>query len=263
MRRYTAIPLCAAALAVALAGCARVDRLAGRLDAVEDDRARRLLRDAIWRHGSTYAWAEAGALRAEVTWTAHGPLGDRSRRETWRVDPVTGRCRVEVPEAGEIYVFKPPDLTVLRRGETVSDPLVRARAAGRVRLAGELLPMPVSLLGEGRKTIYIGDRLGPGEARRWERLMVTYGPGAAGLAGDRMVVEVSAGSARVARVLLAWSEPPFIGRPMRVEMDLWRPVGDLLVARRWRFIPIDEQGKPTGPARYTLRVEEVTTVAAR
>ncbi len=251
-----------AALAAALAGCTRLGRLEDRLDAVEDDRARRLLRDAVWRHGSRYAWAEAGTLRAEVTWTEHRPLGDRSRRETWRVDPLTGRCRIEAPEAGDLIVYEPPDLTVLGHGEAVTDPLARARAAGRVRLAGDLLPMPVSLLREGRETIYAGDRLGPAETRRWERLMATDKPAAPGLAGNRMVVEMAAGSARVDRVLLTRSEPPFIGRPMRVEMDLWRPVGDLLVARRWRLVPIDAQGRPTGPVRYTLRVEAITTGAA-
>ena len=177
MRRYIVIPLCVAAIAAAvLAGCSRADRLDARLDAVRDDRARALLRDAVWRHGSKYAWAEAGPLRAEVTWTEHRPLGDRSRREVWTVDPITEHCRLQTPAAGEVVVRDGLGLRVERGGERVTDALARARAAGRVRLATELLTLPVSLVGEGRRVVHAGTEVGPGGTRTWDRLMVVYGP---------------------------------------------------------------------------------------
>jgi len=262
MRRYAAIPLCAAALAAAaVAGCSRADRLEARAGAVRDDRARALLRDAVWHHGSKYAWAEAGTLRAEVTWTEHRPLGDRTRREVWTVDPVTGHCRLETPAAGETIVRDGLGLRVKRGGKAVADALARARAAGRVRLATELLTLPVSLLGEGRKVVYAGTEVGPGSTRTWDRLMVVYGPRRGGRRGDRLVVALRQGGRRIDRALLRWSEPPFIGRPMRVDLDLWRPAGDLRISRRWRLTPADEAGEPTGPVRYTVRIEEITTGA--
>ena len=263
MRRYTAIPLCAAALAAAavLTGCSRTDRLDARLDAVRDDRARRLLRDAVWHHGSKYAWAEAGPLRAEVTWTEHRPLGDHARREVWTVDPVTDHCRLETPGTDEVVTRDGLGLRVERGGEAVTDALARARAAGRVRLATELLTLPVSLVGEGRQVVHAGTDVGPGETRRWDRLMVVYSPERGGRTGDRLVVALRQGSGRIDRALVRWSEPPFTGRPMRVDLDLWQPVGDLCVSRRWRFTPADAQGAPAGPVRYTARIDQVTTGA--
>jgi len=44
-------------------------------------------------------------------------------------------------------------------------------------------------------------------------------------------------------------------------MDLWQPVGDLCVSRRWRFTPVDAQGDPAGPVRYTVRIDQITTGA--
>ncbi|MFO8012923.1 MAG: hypothetical protein R6X20_06400 [Phycisphaerae bacterium] len=261
MHRHTGILLCVALLAAVPAGCSRLDRLSARLDAVRDDRARTLLRDAVWHHGSRYAWAEAGALRAEVTWTAHRPLGDEVRREVWTVDPVTDACRIEVPAEGETIVRDGAGLRLERGGEPVADALARARAAGRVRLATELLTLPASLVGQGRRPVHAGTEVGPGGTRTWDRLMVVYGPGRGGNTGDRMVLFVRDGGRRVDRALVRWSEPPFIGRTMRVDLDLWRPAGGLRISRRWRFTPADDAGEAAGPVRYTVRIEAIETGA--
>jgi len=262
MRRSTAILLCAAAVTAAvLAGCSRADRLSARADAVRDDRARTLLRSALWHHGSKYAWAEAGSLRAEVAWTEHRPLGDRTRREVWTVDPVTEDCRIEVPAEGETIVSGGLGLRVERGGKRVADALARARAAGRVRLATELLTLPVSLLSQGRRIVHAGTEVGPGGSRTWDRLMVVYDAGRGGERGDRMVVAVGGEGRRIDRALLRWSEPPFIGRTMRVDLDLWQPAGGLRISRRWRLRPADEAGDPAGPVRYTVRIEAIETGA--
>lgn len=245
-----------------LAGCSRADRLDRRLDAIGDHRARTLLRDAVWAHGSKYAWGEAGDLRAEVTWTEHRPIGDRTRREVWTVDPVTRDCRIEVPATGEVMVRDARGLRVQRGGESVDDAHARAQAAGRLRLAAELLPMPVSLAGNGRHIVYAGERVGPAEARRWHRLAVTYGPTSGMPAGDRTLVDLADGSNRVARAVLEWSDLPLAGRPVRADPDLWQPVGNVRVSRRWRLRPANADGDPAGPRRYTLRIDALTTETA-
>jgi len=252
----------ASLLAAALAGCTRAHCLTYRLDDVRDDRARTLLRDAVWAHGSKYAWAEAGVLRAEVTWAEHHPVDGRTRREVWAVDPVTGGCRIEIPATDEVMTRDLRGLRVTRGGKAVCEAHARALAAGRVRLATELLPLPVSLPGKGRAVTCAGDRIGPAEARRWQRLAVAYGPGSGMTPGDRTVVELAAGSNRVARAILWWSDLPLASRPTCVEMDVWQPVGDLLVSRRWRFRPANEAGEPIGPVRATLRIDAITTDTA-
>jgi len=263
MPRPTAIALCAALVMTAgLAGCSRSDHLRARLDAVRDDRARPLLRDMVWHHGSAYAWADAGALRAVVTWTDHRPAGDRSHREVWTVDPVTDACRLQIPAEGEVITRGDFGLRVERSGQAVTDALVRSRAAGRVRLATELLTLPVGLLGQGRRVVHAGTAVGPGGTRTWDRLMVVYGPGRGGDTGDRMVLFVRAGGRRIDRAVVRWSEVPFVGRPMRVDLDLWQPAGDPTVSRRWRLTPADDAGKAAGPVRCTVRIDEITTGAA-
>lgn len=263
MHRLAAILLVVALLvtAAALAGCSRQERLSHRLDTVRDDRARSLLRDMVWHHGSKYTWAEGGALRAVVTWTDHRPAADRSRREVWTVDPVTDACRIEVPAEATVITRGGFGLRVEQGGKTVTDALARARAAGRVRLATELLTLPVGLLGQGRRAVHAGTAVGPGGTRTWDRLMVVYGPGRGGETGDRMVLFVGDQGRRIDRAVVRWSEPPFIGRPMRVDLGLWRPVGDLRVTRHWRFTPADNAGEPAGPVRYTVRIEAIETGA--
>jgi len=249
----------ATALAVAAltAGCSRLDRLDARIDAIADDTARNLVRDVLWEDGSKYAWADAGPLRADVVWTEHRPAGELAIRQVWTVDPVAWTCRVETPGTDEVAVFDGAGLRLRRGGRVVTDPLARARAAGQVRMATELLIMPASLAGPDREVLYVGQRTGPGEARAWRRVMVTYGRSAAAPEGDRMVVEIREGAHRVDRVLARWSELPFAGRPMRIDMGDWRPVGDLVVSRLWRFTPVGETGEAIGPVRYTVRVVEV------
>ncbi len=255
------LAIAAACAVLTAAGCGPADLLRRRIDALPDRRARNLVRDALWRHGSLWAWAEAGALEADVLWTEHRPGGDLTERQRWVVDPLSGRCRIEIPETGERIVRDGLGLRVTRNGKRVDDPTARARAATLVRLATELLPLPASLPAPGHRVRYLGRRTGPGEARAWERLLVTYDPATGAAPGDRLVVELRAPKALVDRVLVVWADPPLAGRPYRVEMDAPLPAGDLLVSRRWRLIPADAEGRPTGPPRYTVRVERVRTGA--
>jgi len=256
-----------AALVAVAAGCSRVDLLKSRLDAIEDDAARRIVRDAIWAHGSVYRWAGCRALRADVVRTEHRPLGDTDARETWVADPCTGAFRIESPARREVATFDGLALRIFRDGRETADLEARGRAVGNARLVQELLAMPVSLAAPGCEVSYVGTRVGPGDARTWQCLLVGYGPQTGHSPDDRAVVEIRKGTDRVEAVLVRWSEWPFFGRRMRVEMDDWRPVDGPaadgpVVSRRWRFIPIDESGEPTGPARYTLRLERVETMAA-
>lgn len=242
-------------LALAGAGCTRLDALHRRLEAIDDGAARTIVRDALWAHGSKYRWAEHGALRAEVTRTVHRPLGDSATDEVWLLDLWSGALRVEVPACRRVTVYDGQAWRVFIDGRQAADLEARAQAAGDARLVAGLLPMPLSLAAPGQRVAFAGTRTGPGEARAWQRLLVTYPAGAG--AGDQAVVEVRQDSHRVEAVLIRWSEPPFVGRPMRVEMDDWRPAGGLLLSRRWRFIPTDDQGAPTGPALYTVRVKQI------
>jgi len=271
LHRTLATALAVAAAVALAAGCSRLDRLNARIDAIADETARTLVCDTLWAHGSKYAWAEAGPLRADVVWTEHRPAGDLAVRQVWTVDPVAWTCRIDTPETGEAAVFDGAAVRLVHRGSEAAAPsrdrqgadaLARARAAGQVRAAMELLAMPASLAGPDREVLYVGNRTGPGEARTWRRLMVTYGRAPAVPTGDRMVVEIREGTGRVDRVLVRWSELPLAGQAMRVDMLDWRPAGGLLVSRLWRFTPVGETGEAIGPVRYTVRVEAVETAGA-
>lgn len=256
-RRAVGVFLAVAVVAAVAAGCSRCDTLSRRLDAIEDETARRIVRDAVWAHGSKYRWAECQVLRAEVTRTEHRPRGDADTDEVWLLDPVGGRFRIERPARREVTVFDGSRLRIFRNGAETTDLAARGRAAGDARLVTELLPMPLSLAREGCDLLYVGTRTGPGEARTWHRLMVTYGPASGYSGDDRTVVEVRKGSDRVETALIRWSEDPFFGRLMRVRMDDWRPADGLVISRRWRITPIDEAGVPTGPVLYTVRIRRV------
>ncbi len=256
-RRAVGVFLAVAVVAAAAAGCSRCDTLSRRLDAIEDETARRIVRDAVWAHGSKYRWAECQVLRAEVTRTEHRPHGDADTHEVWLLDPVGGRFRIERPARREVTVFDGSRLRLFRNGAETTDLAARGRAAGDARLVTELLPMPLSLAREGCDLLYVGTRTGPGEARTWHRLMVTCGPASGYSGDDRTVVEVRKGSDRVETVLIRWSEDPFFGRLMRVRMEDWRPADGLVISRRWRLTPIDEAGVPTGPVLYTIRIRSV------
>jgi len=278
--------LAVAVVAAAAAGCSRCDTLSRRLDAIEDETARQIVRNAVWAHGSKYRWAECQVLRAEVTRTEHRPRGDADTCEVWLLDPVGGRFRIERPARREVTVFDGSRLRIFRNGAETTDLAARGRAAGDARLVTELLPMPLSLAREGCDLLYVGTRTGPGEARTWHRLMVACGPASGyswGDSGDeeyalvrwsedpffgrrlmrwRMddlvaVVEIRKGTDRVETVLIRWSEDPFFGRLMRVRMDDWRPADGLVISRRWRLTPIDEAGVPIGPVLYTIRIHRV------
>jgi len=257
LRRVGAVCLAVAMAAAAGGGCSRYATLKRRLNAIDDDAARRIVRDAVWAHGSKYRWADCTALRAEVTRTEHRPGGNAVTDQTWLLDPVGGRARIETPARREVIVFDGWRLCVFRDGQETDDIGARGRAAGTVRLVTELLAMPLSLARDGRRVTYAGTRAGTGEAHAWHRLVVTDAPGAGYAADDRTVVEVRDGTDRVERVFIRWSQDPFFGRRMRVQMDDWRPADRLLVSRRWRLTPIDESGAAAGPVRYTVRIRRV------
>ena len=256
-RQVVAVLLAAAVAAAVATGCSRLETLSRRLDAIDDPAARRIVRDAIWAHGSKYRWADYAAVRAEVTRTEHRPGGDAATGQVWLLDPVGGRVRIETPARREVTAFDGWHLRAFRDGIEATDAAARGRAAGDVRLVSELLAMPLSLARDGRNVEYVGTRTGVGEARTWQRLTVTYEPGSGYSGQDRTVVEVRKGTDRVETVLIRWSQDPLFGRLMRVRMDDWRPADGLLVSRRWRFTPIDESGAAIGPLCRTVRIRRV------
>jgi len=259
MARRGCAPRAAAllALATAVVGCTRTDALNRRLAAIGDPAARAIVRDALWADGSKYRWADHAALRADVTRTVHRPLGDSTTEEVWLVDLWGGRFRVEVPAERRVAAYDGALWHVFADGRVAASLEARAAAAGDARLLTELLPMPLSLTAPGQKVSYAGIRTGPGEARTWQRLRITPAPAPGRVADDQTVVEVRQDTHRVEAVLIRWPELPLAGRPMRVEMDDWRPAEGLLLSRRWRFFPVDDRGEPTGPALYTVRVKRI------
>ncbi len=251
-RRASLIAAGLAAVA-ALAGCGRLDRIRTRLQAAPTDKARSLLRDVLWRHGSLYAWVDARTIAGEVVWTDHAPGGNRTRRETWRLDPVSGR--LEIDREGHTLVFNGTSRPRVEGEGRVDDLVEAAWAVGHARAVRELLPLPFSLTEPGRTIDGLAARVGPAEARRWERLLVRYDPAAGYHAGDRMTVEIRSETEQVAAAILRWSDLPWAGRLTRVEMEDWRETGGLLLARRWRFFEARDDGTRAGPARITVCLE--------
>lgn len=246
---------------LAAAGCGRLAQVNSRLDAITDDRARTDLRDCLWAAGSKYAWVGHDTLRCQVTRTEHTPAGDRQTEEVWLLDIWGGRVRMERPPATpeappEVAVFDGNQWRVFVGGQPSDDPRKRAEAKGWGRAVLELLPLPLSLLGPSRGIEYVGTVVGPGEARSWDRLLVTYRDRPRVNRSDRLVVEIDRATRRIDAVLLQWSEAPFDGRQFRVDLDMWLPVKDLLVTQRWRFTPIDDQGTPTGKPCYTVGIRD-------
>jgi len=256
----------AAAVAAGLGGCGRLDRLNRGLAAVTDERAGEVLRDCLWADGSHYRWMDHETIRCEVMRTDHRPLGDKATEEIWWLDIWGGRVRIERPSEKEVITCDGLGWHVFVGGRRTQDAVRRAEAAGAGRMVRELVTMPLSLILYGREIGYLGERIGPAEARTWDRLIVAYGEGGsprAAAAGDRMVAEIERQSRRVDAVLVCWSEWPFLGRRFRVAMDDWRPVtaaggsaDEVLVSHRWRFFPVDEAGATTGPPYYTIRIRK-------
>jgi hypothetical protein len=226
-----------------------------------------VLRDALWAHGSIYAWAERGTVRAEAVFLEHAPEGDRRRREAWRLDAATGRLRIERPASPG----QGPDGAIETDGQAcaawtasrpVTDLVARAEACGYARTVRDLLAMPFSLLAAGRRITYAGQEAGPGEARVWDLVGVTYAADEGRDPGDGMVVHVRRGEGRVDAVTMRSADLPFTGT-WRVELDEWRRVEGgpkdgargLVLARRWRFYRADAQGRRQGPLRYTVQIE--------
>ena len=244
-------------LAVGAGSCSRLDRLSARIDAISSDRARVVVRDCLWEHGSHYQWARHRSIRCEVERTDHRPGGDVASEEVWLLDIVGDRVRVEKPDLGRTVVFDGLFWRVFEAGKETKDLEARAEAAGDARMVRELVPMPFSLLRPGLGIEYLGSYAGPGEARAWDRLLVRYGRESGSSDRDRAVVEIRQDTSRLEAVIIRWSELPFVGRRYRVELDDWRPEAGLLVSHRWRFFAVDETDKRIGPARWTVRIKRL------
>jgi len=247
-------PAAAVALAL-LAGCTRLEQANARLDAIASDQARGLVRDCLWKHGSVYRWVEHESVRCDVERIEHAPGGDRLSREVWVLDTAGGRVRIEQPDADRVIVANDLGVGLFVGGKRAGDLESRDEAVGLAREVRELLAMPFSLLQPGLEIAYLGSETGPAEARVWDRLLVRYGGGSGASSNDRAVVEIRRETSRVEAVVFRWSELPFLGRRYRVQLDDWRPEGDLLVSHRWRFFPADEAGQAAGPPRWTVRVK--------
>jgi len=240
-------------LAAALGGCSRRDVLTARLREMPDDYARRVVADAVWAGGSVYTWAERRTLRLDLVRTDHLPGAQAASDEVWLVDLAGGRVRIEKPAARQVITYDGAAWRAFVAGKASADLELRAAAAGDVALARALAPLPFSLLEPGLRIEYVGTRTGPGEARTWDRLLVTYAGGGY-QPGDRTVLEFDRETHRLDAAFISWAEAPFLGGMLRVEMDEWRTVAGLALAHRWRLTPVDEAGRPTGPVRYTFRV---------
>ena len=259
MRRVSATAVAAAVLALALAGgCARRDVLAGRLRDIPDDYARRVLSDSIWACGNIYRWADHTTLRLEVARTDHTPGAEIRSDEVWLLDLAGGRVRIEKTAARQVTVYDGASWRVFIQGKETRDLEARAQAAGDVAIVRGLATLPFGLLDPNLKIMYVGTRAGPGEARVWDRLLVTCQAGSGIEPGDRTVVEINQQSRRVDAVLITWSESPFLAGCYRVEMDEWWTLGHLALAHRLRLAPIDDKGVATGPVRWTFEVRSAT-----
>jgi len=245
--------LAAGAALVLLAGCSRLQQANARLETIESDRARGLVRDCLWKHGSHYRWVERDSVRLEVERTDHAPGSERTGAEVWTWDIARGDVRIERPAAGEVILADGLGGGVFVGGKRTADLEARDEAAGAVRLVRELAAMPFSLLGPGLGIECLDSETGPAGARVWDRLLVRYGRASPAGPADSAVVEIRRDTGRVEAVILRWTELPFAGRRWRIEMDDWRPEGDLLVSHRWRFFPADDSGARAGPVRWTFR----------
>jgi len=213
------------------AGCGRADLVHRRIEAVPDPHAREVLRDCLWAHGSVYRWADQDTVRCEVTRTEHRPLGDVAVEEVWLLEVWTGRLRIERPATREALLCDGHTWRRFVGGRSADDLEARGEAAGLGRAVRELLTMPLGLVLAGGEIQYVGTRPGPAEARTWERLMLTY----PGPRRDRAVAEIDGRTHRLDALLAAWPQVPFMGRLLRMELDDWRPVGDLLVSAGGSF----------------------------
>ncbi len=245
--------LAAAVALVFLAGCSRLQQANDRLAAIESDRARGLVRDCLWKHGSHYRWVERDSVRLEVERTDRAPGSERTSAEVWTWDIARGGVRIERPAAGEVILTDGLGRGVFVGGKRTADLEVRDEAAGAVRLVRELVAMPFSLLGPGLRIECLDSETGLAGARVWDRLLVRYGRASPAESADSAVVEIRRDTGRVEAVILRWTELPFAGRRWRIEMDDWRPEGGLLVSHRWRFFPADDSGARAGPVRWTFR----------
>jgi hypothetical protein len=232
----------------------RVDAIESRLRGECDEKSLAVIRDCLWQAGSLYPWADYRTLRLAVTRTEYRPLGETEEMEVWLLDLAGGRLRIENQAERRVTVFDGWTWRTFVDGTQTRDLQVRADALGEATVAQRLATLPFALLA-GRQTVtYAGERVGPGETRLWQRLLVKYPASAGWNAGDRTVLEIEKGSRRIDAAVIKWAESPLNDRPYRVDMDEWQVVGGLYLSRRWRMTPLDDSGAPTGPVRYTYEV---------
>jgi hypothetical protein len=225
-----------------------------------------------------YHWAKHTTVRLAVARTEHRPAGDRVTDEVWLLDLAGGRLRLERPAARQVAVFDGWAWRVFVEGRGTQDPArqpavlgagnlpcwvpadleLRSLAVADGQLARHLALLPFSLLEGGLKVVSAGTCTGPGETRVWDRLLVTYAAETGLAAGDRTVVEINRATHRVDKVLFTWSANPFLGGCWRADLVDWRPAGGVSLSRRWRLVPVNDAGAPTGPARWSVEVRNVT-----
>jgi hypothetical protein len=244
----------AVALAVAAgAGCGREAAIDSRLSNLPDP-VRRPLSDGLWKCGSIYTWAAKQTLRCEITRTEHRETGDVATREIWLLDLASGHFRIERLGQWQVTAYNGTAWHVWVNGKETEDLELRAAATSDALLIRQIMPMPFSLLESGLNLQEVGPRIGPAEARSWDRLLATF-PAAGSLPlEDRTLVEIDRKSRRLDAAVITWWEPPFLGCPYRVTLDEWWAVGDLAISHRWRFTPADETGAAVGRPQWTIEV---------
>jgi hypothetical protein len=178
--------------------------------------------------------------------------------EVWLLDLAGRRLRLERPAARQVAVFDGWAWRVFVEGRETADLELRSLAAADGQLARHLALLPFSLLEGGLKVVSAGTCTGPGETRVWDRLRVTYAAETGLAAGDQTVVEINRATHRVDKVLFTWSANPFLGGCWRADLVDWRPAGGVSLSRRWRLVPVNDAGAPTGPARWSVEVRNVT-----
>jgi hypothetical protein len=246
----------------AASGCGRATQARHRILGAEDEKAADVLGDCIWRHGGVYAWADTKSIRADTEFIEHTPQGDVASRQTWLLAAADGNVRIEIaptPQAPapRLLLLDGSAIRVFAGSRKVENPEDLAEAAGLTRMVRELLPMPFSLLAPGRRIRDAGAVAGIGGARTWDRLLVSGASKPASAEADRLVVGVRQKTNQVAWIVVRWADPPLGGATYRVVLDEWFTTGGLLLANRWRFFPSDDEGRPTGPERYTVEIKHL------
>jgi hypothetical protein len=266
------LQIAVALVALVVSGCNRVDRFAQAVRSVSDPEARQMVRETLWAHGSFYRWVEHNGLRCQVTIKEYRVGKTNVERQEWLLDLEKGRWRIEKPDQGVVEVFDGVALRVFKDGQLQEDLADRAGALADARLPWGILVLPFSLIEPpGCQLIYAGREESAGGGRAWNRLAVRYRPETGHLWQDRMLIFVRAepdGYIRrrtemIERLLLRWSDPPFNGEPVLVELGLYEWARGIAFATQWDFYPAKAPDKPgqyvrKGAARWQVQISELT-----